>query len=183
MLGAHQLTSLPFTDCKFFKDFLTHEFCLERLLFWVEAEEFKRTPQSQFLGQRARKLYRKYLSPDSRMRIEIPDEIRKEVEEKLSEPTPLLYQRAQQNVYDFMTEVLWPKFLKSAFWAELRHLVEKDEDEMEDEMNDSVAANGKKRRRSTVAFLNVTAGEFETLNDLLSNPCGCSYFKAFCEKT
>jgi len=98
-----------------FREFLRSQFCSENLSFWRDAEEFKSIGDAQERSKKAKAMWEKYCSPESRYELNIPDSLKRDLHQKLENQNfeSSVFQTAQQAVFDLMAEQSYPLFLQT----------------------------------------------------------------------
>lgn len=97
-----------------FKKFLTEENCRECLDFWLACEGIKKTITStSYLHQLIRVIYKKFIRSAV---VQINPETRKEITDKIEQKLGLeqsIFNKAQRDVEQVMSQTVYPNFLKS----------------------------------------------------------------------
>ncbi|XP_013793328.1 axin-1-like, partial [Limulus polyphemus] len=97
-----------------FKKFLTEENCRECLDFWLACEGIKKTNTStSYLHQLIRVIYKKFIRSAV---VQINPETRKEITDKIEQKLGLeqsIFDKAQRDVEQVMSQTVYPNFLKS----------------------------------------------------------------------
>jgi len=107
----------------FFKEFCDQEFYPQTVRFWMDVEEFKRTPSGAFLETRCNKLMHMYIQEGALCALPISEDTRELIEKNQETPGPNLFEPAQTEVYDFMVTQLYRRFQKTdAYHQNLDHL-------------------------------------------------------------
>jgi len=99
--------------CSIFKKYLESCFQPAALLFWLDVEEFKRIPRSNFLQNRFRKIVHKYLNEGCSMPIPVSHYTCQTILQREDNPNPTIFRWAQEEVYRYMKSELFPKFKTS----------------------------------------------------------------------
>ncbi|OQR96937.1 Voltage-gated Ion Channel (VIC) Superfamily [Achlya hypogyna] len=101
-----------------FHKFLVKENCTSYLLFYMQVEEYKRLPKSDFLVRQSKKIYHRFLNCTAKEFVSVSEEAMNEVHEMLQAPSPQTFHLAQEEVLYFLYKTLYPKFQKSAFYTD-----------------------------------------------------------------
>jgi hypothetical protein len=64
----------------------------------IETEEYKRLPRSQYMENRCRKIWNRFLRTGAPMAITVTDEARRQAKERMEDPGPLTFQMAETEV-------------------------------------------------------------------------------------
>jgi len=103
---------------EYLKKFVKENFGSFHLQFWLEIDDFKRLPELWYIESRARKLYRKFLSSESRMKTKMEKHILNDIEEILNERNPdkfpKMFDEAQGIAFERMSKEYLPSFLESS---------------------------------------------------------------------
>ena len=89
-------------------------------MFWLEAEDFRVIPGSDFMRLRARKIASQYLVERAKMKIPLSAPIREELLRGINHPTPTLFVKAQEEIYKVMEREFFPAYLESRQFNVLR---------------------------------------------------------------
>uniref|UniRef100_W5MYH0 Regulator of G protein signaling 14a n=1 Tax=Lepisosteus oculatus TaxID=7918 RepID=W5MYH0_LEPOC len=105
------------TGVRYFTAFLKSEVSAENILFWQACEKFRQIPPSQKdeLLREAREIYVNYLSSNALHAINIDDTARIE-ESLLDNPTPDMFQKAQQQIFKLMKFDSYTRFVRSQLY-------------------------------------------------------------------
>jgi hypothetical protein len=162
--------------CRIFKEFLGSVHCQENIMFWLDVEDYKRSPASAYFVKQASKIFNKYVRAGAKQEVNIPSDARAEVEAGLATAPPSLFNRAQLIIFKLMQNDLYPRFLKSPYLAEV--------------LTEFKAQGGEKRHHQvSMRRLSIVAGDldsdefasFSKLEKVLAHPVACRHFKEFCE--
>eukprot|EP00743_Colponemidia_sp_Colp-15_P002740 GILK01002967.1.p1 GENE.GILK01002967.1~~GILK01002967.1.p1 ORF type:complete len:528 (+),score=103.98 GILK01002967.1:125-1708(+) len=124
----------------FYKEFLEASHSEKLLFFWSDLEDLKRMPNQTYINNVARKLFKKYLHPNSKIKVNIPNSTIVAIEKRLDRgDTNHLFDEAQKIVTSQINNDALPRFKQ--FLDEKR----REKESMEREL---VAA----RRRSSAFF-------------------------------
>lgn len=155
---------------RYFKDYLSSQYIEANIFFWVDVEEYKRTPTSQYSLNRANKIYTRYISPEARQPVSIKDEIKEKVKKAIEEKdnNPNIFNAAQLEIEEFM-KTLFPTFQQSDYYPKLLEEIK----------------NGDKKdakRRFTVYDTTEETEACTTISECVKHPIGCNYLKLYCER-
>ncbi|KDO33415.1 hypothetical protein SPRG_02222 [Saprolegnia parasitica CBS 223.65] len=173
-----------------FHKFLVKENCTSYLLFYMQVEEYKRLPKSDFLARQSKKIYHRFLNSTAKEFVSVSDETMASIHEMLPNPSPQTFHLAQEEVLHFLWKTLYPKFQKSIFFATamakpaspiLGRRTLKD--------GDAPPMSGRSRRFLPTAVQRTFASRVSTsrtltaptIEDILANPQSRALFLAFCE--
>jgi len=97
-----------------FRKFLCRQYCSENLTFWLEAEEFKSITDDPIRKSKARLMWENYFSSTSSHEVNIPDSVKKQLQERVQNQNvdSSLFQQAQCAVFELMVEQCYPQFLQ-----------------------------------------------------------------------
>ncbi|KAL5471520.1 hypothetical protein EMCRGX_G029643 [Ephydatia muelleri] len=94
--------------------FMEKEHCDENIHFWKDVEAFKKLqPQAANLQAEAKRIYDQFVSSSSPTTINVEDKMLKSIESRLSNPTPAVFDEAQDHIYRLMKMDCYPRFKKS----------------------------------------------------------------------
>ncbi|XP_028816835.1 regulator of G-protein signaling 14-like isoform X2 [Denticeps clupeoides] len=112
-VGIERLLEDP-VGVEHFTAFLKSEVSAENILFWQACERFRQIPASQVtkLKEEARCIFDTYLSDSSLSAVNIDDAARTQ-EEDLENPTPEMFQKAQQQIFKLMKFDSYARFVRS----------------------------------------------------------------------
>ena len=99
-------------------------------MFYLEIEDFKRLPNSEFLVSRARKISRKYIFESSKMQVNIDSATYKDLEGRLDNPSPNCFNTAQAVIKELMRKDSFPRFIKTKMYVEMIAALKKREAEV-----------------------------------------------------
>jgi len=164
-----------------FKEFCDQEFYPQTVRFWLEVEDFKRTPSGPFLETRCHKLINMYIKEGALSTVPISNETRAAIEKGQITPGPNLFEPAQEEVYKFMVSTLYGRFKATEPYISnlgyLDQLARKDSSLEESRDGDLPPRFDMSRRESQVI-----SEEATSITHLLHTQTGCRYFKEFCEQ-
>lgn len=83
------------------------------MLFWLDAEDFKNIPGTDFGRLRARKMAGQYVLETAKNPIQMPAEIREDILKNLDRATPTIFVRAQEAVMAHLLKTAYPAYLES----------------------------------------------------------------------
>ena len=90
-----------------------HSFCTESIYFWLDCNEYKDIPHKNYLKLRAQKIFRKYISQNAKLQVNIEATLTKEVVANLEDPNRNLFVTAQNSITRMLEKDTLPKFRKS----------------------------------------------------------------------
>lgn len=103
-----------------FRLFLEKEQCANELYFYFEILSFQQFPTSDYLTRQAKKLFNRFCDPASREFVSLKPECRAEIVANLSNASPAMYNKAQDEIVSFFTATLFPKFQQSEIYRTIR---------------------------------------------------------------
>lgn len=176
-LKKHEACTVSFIDIlrepsynRYFKDYLSSQYIEANIFFWVDVEEYKRTPTSQYSLNRANKIYTRYISAEARQPVcitnEVKEKVKKSVEEKDNNPN--IFNSAQLEIEEFMKS-LFPTFQQSDFYPKL----------LEEIKSGDKKTNA---RRFTVYDTTEETEACTSVAECVKHPIGCNYLKLYCER-
>ncbi|CAL8369234.1 regulator of G-protein signaling 17 isoform X2 [Gadus morhua] len=104
---------------EFFREFLRSEYSEENLLFWLACEELKKETNPATVDEKARIIYEDYVSILSPKEVSLDSRVREGINQSLAEPSNLMYEEAQLQIYTLMHRDSFPRFLNSSVYREL----------------------------------------------------------------
>ncbi|XP_041921831.1 regulator of G-protein signaling 17 isoform X2 [Alosa pseudoharengus] len=102
-----------------FREFLRSEYSEENLLFWLACEELKKETNPTAIEEKARIIYEDYVSILSPKEVSLDSRVREGINVSLSEPSQLMYEEAQLQIYTLMHRDSYPRFLNSSVYRDL----------------------------------------------------------------
>ncbi|KAG7392416.1 hypothetical protein PHYPSEUDO_000824 [Phytophthora pseudosyringae] len=106
---------------KFFRRFLEREQCANELYFYFEIATFQQFPTSDYLVRQARKLFNRFCDPQSREFVPFASTtVHKDLQSSLASPSPAMFNKAQEQIFNFFTTTLFPKFQQSEIYRGIR---------------------------------------------------------------
>jgi len=112
-----------------FQKFCVQSFCVENILFWKDAEQFRQVVDPNELRVRAIALYKRYIDASGNLFIQLPEEIQEDLENILGEAATkdedevdfdynfqvdnAVFSAAQEEVFRQMENETFPQFLRS----------------------------------------------------------------------
>ncbi|XP_050977595.1 regulator of G-protein signaling 17-like [Labeo rohita] len=91
-----------------FKEFLQSEYSEENLMFWIACEDLKNETDPSTIAEKARKIYEDYISVSSLKEINLDSQIRNDISQSLEEPSSMMYEEAQHQIYNLMRRDSFP---------------------------------------------------------------------------
>ncbi|OQR97407.1 hypothetical protein THRCLA_06978, partial [Thraustotheca clavata] len=171
-----------------FHKFLVKENCTSYLLFYMQVEEYKRLPKSDFLSRQSKKIYNRFLHSTAKESVNVSDEAMKEVDEMMQTPSPQTFHMAQEEVLMFLWKTLYPKFQKSAFYTEAISFSKPNRRPGNENGNTTSSRSRRflptsvhRQFTSKVSTNGVPAGP-PSIDDILNNVQTRALFLAFCEE-
>eukprot|EP00004_Rigifila_ramosa_P015712 TRINITY_DN3667_c0_g1_i1.p1 TRINITY_DN3667_c0_g1~~TRINITY_DN3667_c0_g1_i1.p1 ORF type:complete len:502 (+),score=97.06 TRINITY_DN3667_c0_g1_i1:209-1507(+) len=123
-INLDQLLADP-EGLKALKDYAVTEFSLENVLFLEAVQEYKSTESVEARRTMALRMHSTFIAEDSVYEINISGTARRGIHRDLiekadTEPSPQLFEVAETQVADFMTEDVLPRFYRSDIYAKYR---------------------------------------------------------------
>jgi hypothetical protein len=169
----------------YFKDFLQANFALESFLFYLDLQQFKRVPQSDFLISVAKKIYMKYIKSDSNMNITyLKNEVRENIKLQMDiSITSNIFSDAEIVVHEYLSVQKYSEFVKSRQYTEIpvdwltsSLSISPSPSTPSAIINDKLTEGDIYRNKATKMVENVT------LEDVLSDELCMKRYKEFCKK-
>ena len=98
---------------RYFKDYCTRNYCHESILFWLDAENYQNLPGTNYMKHIAQKIYRKYISDNAILQINISYKTKTEIAKNLDSPSRNIFKKAQGEIFRLMETDALPKYLLS----------------------------------------------------------------------
>ncbi|KAK1930287.1 Regulator of G-protein signaling 14 [Phytophthora citrophthora] len=106
---------------KYFRRFLEREQCANELYFYFEIATFQQFPTSDYLARQARKLFNRFCDSQSREFVPFASTaIHKDLQNSLANPSPAMFNKAQEQIFNFFATTLFPKFQQSEIYRGIR---------------------------------------------------------------
>ncbi|XP_022619273.1 regulator of G-protein signaling 17-like isoform X2 [Seriola dumerili] len=102
-----------------FREFLRSEYSEDNLLFWLACEELKKETNPSVVDEKARIIYEDYVSILSPKEVSLDSRVREGINQSLAEPSNLMYEEAQLQIYTLMHRDSFPRFLNSSVYRDL----------------------------------------------------------------
>ncbi|XP_028845767.1 regulator of G-protein signaling 17 [Denticeps clupeoides] len=102
-----------------FREFLRSEYSEENLLFWIACEDLKQEANPSVIDEKARNIYEDYVSILSPKEVSLDSRVRDGINQNLAEPSQLMYEDAQLQIYTLMHRDSYPRFLNSSVYRDL----------------------------------------------------------------
>lgn len=102
-----------------FREFLRSEYSEENLLFWLACEDLKKETVPAVVDEKARIIYEDYVSILSPKEVSLDSRVREGINMTLNEPSNLMYEEAQLQIYTLMHRDSFPRFLNSSVYRDL----------------------------------------------------------------
>lgn len=102
-----------------FREFLRSEYSEDNLLFWLACDELKTETNPTVVDEKARIIYEDYVSILSPKEVSLDSRVREGINQSLSEPSNLMYEEAQLQIYTLMHRDSFPRFLNSSVYRDL----------------------------------------------------------------
>ncbi|XP_062256660.1 regulator of G-protein signaling 17 isoform X1 [Platichthys flesus] len=102
-----------------FQEFLRSEYSEDNLLFWLACEELKKETNPTVVDEKARIIYEDYVSILSPKEVSLDSRVREGINQSLAEPSNLIYEEAQLQIYTLMHRDSFPRFLNSSVYRDL----------------------------------------------------------------
>ncbi|XP_071827392.1 regulator of G-protein signaling 12-like isoform X4 [Apostichopus japonicus] len=103
---------------RYFTDFLKQEFSEENILFWIACEKLSKVQVKSELQQKANAIYRRFLSPQATMPVNLEGDYRHMVEKAIKNPSPEMYKEQQLQIFKLMKLDSYSRFLKSKLYQD-----------------------------------------------------------------
>ncbi|KAG3024699.1 hypothetical protein PC128_g12217 [Phytophthora cactorum] len=106
---------------KYFRRFLERDQCANELYFFFEIATFQEFPTSDYLARQARKVFHRFCDPQSREFVSFASTaIHKDLQSSLASPSPAMFNKAQEQIFNFFASTLFPKFQQSEIYHGIR---------------------------------------------------------------
>ncbi|KAL0983822.1 hypothetical protein UPYG_G00133200 [Umbra pygmaea] len=102
-----------------FREFLRSEYSEENLLFWLACEDLKKEMDQTAIDEKARIIYEDYVSILSPKEVSLDSRVREGINLSLAEPSNVMYEEAQLQIYTLMHRDSYPRFLNSSVYRDL----------------------------------------------------------------
>ncbi|XP_067372299.1 regulator of G-protein signaling 17 isoform X2 [Channa argus] len=102
-----------------FQEFLRSEYSEDNLLFWLACEDLKKETNPSLVDEKARVIYEDYVSILSPKEVSLDARVREGINQSLAEPSSLMYEDAQLQIYTLMHRDSFPRFLNSSVYRGL----------------------------------------------------------------
>ncbi|XP_034753490.1 regulator of G-protein signaling 17 isoform X1 [Etheostoma cragini] len=102
-----------------FREFLRSEYSEDNLLFWMACEELKKETDPLVVEEKSRIIYEDYVSILSPKEVSLDSRVREGINQNLAEPSNLMYEEAQFQIYNLMHRDSFPRFLNSSVYRDL----------------------------------------------------------------
>ncbi|TKS85802.1 Regulator of G-protein signaling 17 [Collichthys lucidus] len=102
-----------------FQEFLRSEYSEDNLLFWLACEELKKETDPTVVEEKSRTIYEDYVSILSPKEVSLDSRVREGINQTLNEPSNLMYEEAQFQIYTLMHRDSFPRFLNSTVYRDL----------------------------------------------------------------
>ncbi|XP_062866450.1 regulator of G-protein signaling 5 [Trichomycterus rosablanca] len=102
------------TGLEEFRWFLRSEFSEENLAFWLDCEEYKRTPETK-LATKAQSIYARFVNADAPQEVNLDGETREALTGGMDAPAGDTFAEAQRRIFTLMAKDSFPRFLRSPF--------------------------------------------------------------------
>ncbi|XP_059145141.1 regulator of G-protein signaling 12-like isoform X2 [Physella acuta] len=99
-----------------FTEFLRKEFSEENIIFWKACEQYRQLVDDQERKSEARAIYSKYLSAKASDPVNVDSTARSYSEKFLDNPTSIMFDIAQQQIFQLMRQDSYARFLKSEIY-------------------------------------------------------------------
>lgn len=96
--------------------FSKREYSEENILFWTEVREYIKLPE-HLIKQRAQDIYVTYVKSGAQFEVPIDGVTRNTIKGQLDKPTIVLFERAQNMVFEFIRGDSYKRFLNSDIYA------------------------------------------------------------------
>ncbi|KAG7396373.1 hypothetical protein PHYBOEH_002333 [Phytophthora boehmeriae] len=106
---------------KYFRRFLEREQCANELYFYFEIATFQQFPTSDYLTRQAKKLFNRFCDPQSREFVPFASSsVHRDLQSSLTNPSPAMFNKAQEEILNFFATTLFPKFQQSEIYRGIR---------------------------------------------------------------
>ncbi|DAZ99482.1 TPA: hypothetical protein N0F65_001667 [Lagenidium giganteum] len=105
---------------RYFRLFLEKEQCVNELYFYFEISNFQQLPTSDYLTRQAKKLFNRFCDPGSREYVMIKTETASDMASNVNNPSPAMFNRAQEEILTFFGSTLFPKFQQSEIYRSIK---------------------------------------------------------------
>ncbi|XP_061913568.1 regulator of G-protein signaling 17 [Entelurus aequoreus] len=102
-----------------FQEFLRSEYSEDNLLFWLACEELRKESDLSVVEEKARIIYEDYVSILSPKEVSLDSRVREGINQSLAQPSSLMYEEAQLQIYTLMHRDSFPRFLNSCVYRDL----------------------------------------------------------------
>ncbi|XP_037639168.1 regulator of G-protein signaling 17 [Sebastes umbrosus] len=102
-----------------FREFLRSEYSEDNLLFWLACEELKKETDPIVVELKSKIIYEDYVSILSPKEVSLDSRVREGINMTLAEPSNLMYEEAQFQIYTLMHRDSFPRFLNSSVYRDL----------------------------------------------------------------
>ncbi|CAK4609216.1 hypothetical protein LEN26_006775 [Aphanomyces euteiches] len=168
-----------------FHKFLVKESCASYSLFYYEIEEFKRLPKSDYLSRQAKKIFYRFLDVTAKEPVSVSSATVADIQVHMRDPSPAMFRPAQDEVFQFLHKVLYPKFTKSPFFADFTMMDKAAEKQGGKDLRSTMSALRKSAVAPTPTLSTseklVQHGEI-TISTILANQDTRAMLLAFCEE-
>ncbi|KAH9503248.1 hypothetical protein Btru_068556 [Bulinus truncatus] len=96
-----------------FTEFLKKEFSEENIIFWKACEQYRQLADDQQRKVKAKDIYTRYLSTKASEPVNVDSSARLYSEKFLDNPTAIMFDVAQQQIFQLMRQDSYARFLKS----------------------------------------------------------------------
>ncbi|KAJ1407748.1 RGS domain-containing protein [Ochromonadaceae sp. CCMP2298] len=135
---------------RYLKDFSAKTLCSENVLFWLDVDNYKNLPGSDYMRRVACKIYKKYVADGAKMQINISFPAKEAIFDSLLSTDRQLFRKAQQEVLALMESDTLPKFRKSPEYALMLQMLQTDRLMVRSPSDLSPESGG--RRRSSLSL-------------------------------
>ncbi|KAJ3103673.1 hypothetical protein HDU97_009926 [Phlyctochytrium planicorne] len=104
-----------------FQEFCIDEYCVENLIFWLSVEVFQSAPDD-LQNLHASFIYQAFIAESAPLRINLSQEVLRDIHIQKGRVDPMLFDEAQQHVYSILKGYSFVRFERSAKWTELMKL-------------------------------------------------------------
>ncbi|KAG6617244.1 Regulator of G-protein signaling 5 [Phytophthora cinnamomi] len=106
---------------KYFRRFLEREQCANELYFYFEIATFQQFPTSDYLARQARKIFNRFCDAQSREFVPFASTAtQRDLQSSLTNPSPAMFNKAQEQIFNFFATTLFPKFQQSEIYRGIR---------------------------------------------------------------
>jgi len=103
-----------------FRIFLHQHFNNENFSFWLEVDQYKKITDAEERSRRAKDMYIKYFTADSKYELNVDAAIKRETNERIQNPDASTFDSAQKAVWKNLETDCIPQFYQSQMYREFK---------------------------------------------------------------